>query len=168
MIENNNVFNTYCDSYQLFSMKNITKKEFIQLLNDLSIEFNNYYNTNNYSFSPETLLNGGIIFNNYKQYKLMQMYFINGCNNTSPLYGWMDDNIKNKWITSDEILIKKDKHIYTNLISFCNTPKWTNQELQIFIKCFEHIGLIICYTPSIALLENMNNSTYYLELFYPK
>jgi len=46
---------TYTKCYDLISTKSITKKEFIELCILLSNEFNNYYNTNEYVFTPEAI-----------------------------------------------------------------------------------------------------------------
>ena len=76
---NNEHINTYCNGFQLVAIKNISKKEFIELCNDLQNEFNNYYSTNDYSFSPECITEGGIVFNNFNGdingYKTIRIYF---------------------------------------------------------------------------------------------
>ena len=168
---NNNEINTCCSGFQLLSKKDITKKEFVELCNNLQNEFNKYYNTNDYSFSPECISEGGIIFDNFNTYnngyKTMRIYFTdkkNICREKS-LYGFINKNIKDEWINDDSILIEKNKYLGTYLKSYRNALEWTNEELQIFKKCFENIELIIKKTPTKKELKNYNNSNYYLNLF---
>jgi hypothetical protein len=147
---NNIHINTYCSGFQLYSIKNITRKEFVELCNNLQKEFNNHYNVNDYSFSPECITEGGIIFNNYNNnidgYKTIRLFFTE--NNVidgkrEKLYGFINENIKNEWIMDEGILIEKDRYLGTFLKSFHNAPKWTKEELRIFKYCFNNIGLII-------------------------
>lgn len=76
---NNEHINTYCSGFQLVALKYVTKKKFIMLCYDLQNEFNNYYNVNEYSFSPECISEGGIVFNNFNDningYKTMRIFF---------------------------------------------------------------------------------------------
>jgi len=70
--------NTYCNGFELVSIKNISKKEFVELCNNLQKEFNDYYDSNDYSFSPECITEGGIVFNNFDEedkYKTMRIYY---------------------------------------------------------------------------------------------
>ena len=50
--------------------------------------------------------------------------------------------------------------------SFRNASKWTNDELKIFKKCFDDIGLIIYKLPTKKVLKTYVNPRYYLNLFY--
>jgi hypothetical protein len=141
-----------CEGFILEAVKNISKKEFIELCNNLQNEFNNYYNTDEYSFRPECITEGGIVFNNFNNfdnnintYKSMRIYFVEKSNTSSRkknLYGWINNNIADEWISDESILINKDEYIrtYTKCI---NAPKWDKYELTIFKKCFENIGLFI-------------------------
>ncbi len=167
----NEEVNTYCSGFQLISQKNITKKEFVELCNDLQIEFNNYYNTNDYSFSPECISEGGIIFNNFENrsegYKTMRIYFTdkdNSCRLNS-LYDTINRNIKQEWIKDENILINKNVYLGTYLKSFRNAPPWTNDELKIFIKCFNNIGLVIKKLPTKKDLKKYDKPSYYINLF---
>lgn len=166
---NNEHINTYCNGFQLVAIKNILKKEFVELCNDLQNEFNNYYNTNDYSFSPECITEGGIVFNNFNGdingYKTMRIYFTDKFGGRKNLYGYINNNIKDEWINDESILIDKDKYLGTYLKSFRNAPQWTNDELKIFEKCFNKIGLIINKLPLKKDLKKYDKPTYYLNLF---
>ncbi len=52
---NNEHINTYCNGFELIAIKNISKKEFVELCNNLQKEFNIFYGKNDYSFSPECI-----------------------------------------------------------------------------------------------------------------
>ena len=138
-----------CEGFILEAVKNVSKKEFIELCNNLKNEFNNYYNTDDYSFRPECITEGGIVFNNFNDinsYKSMRIYFVekeyNTFSRTKNLYGWINNHIADEWISDDDILINKDEYIGT--YARCNNaPNWDKYELTIFKKCFENIGLFI-------------------------
>ena len=143
-----------CEGFILEAVKNISKKEFIELCNNLQNEFNNYYNTYDYSFRPECISEGGIVFNNFNNfnndintYKSMRTYFVekNGSHTfcgKKKLYGWINNNIADEWIIDESILINKGEYIGT-YTKCSNAPKWDKYELTIFKKCFENIGLFI-------------------------
>lgn len=143
--------NTYCKGFQLFVNRDITKKEFVSLCDNLQIQFNKYYNTDEYSFRPECITEGGIVFNNFNdrnKYKTMRLYYTDKDNITiSSLYGYINSNIKEEWKDSDDVLIKKDNYLDSCLKSFRNAPKWTNEELLIFRELFESIGLSVKKVP---------------------
>lgn len=162
--------NTYCNGFQLQSTKDISKKEFVELCNNLQTKFNEYYNTTKYIFSPECITEGGIVFNNFNtryEYKSMRMYFTNKQNNCriASLYGFINTNIKEEWVNDENILINNNAYIGTYLKSFDDAPKWTNDELRIFKECFENVGLYIVKLPSKKNLKTLNTPTYYLRLF---
>jgi len=83
----------------------ITKKEFIELCILLSNEFNNYYNTNEYVFTPEAISEGGILFKNFNdgnKYKTMILriildngyYYRNGYSGMESFYTvWINGKI---------------------------------------------------------------------------
>ena len=166
-----NTQKTYCSGFQLVAINNISKKEFVELCNNLQKEFNNFYKSNDYSFSPECISEGGVIFNNFNGdidgYKSMRIFFTDkdGGMKIKSLYGFINNNIKNEWINDQSILIDKNKYLQTFLKSFGNAPKWTNDELKIFKKCFDNIGLVIKKLPTKKELKTYCNSTYYLNLF---
>jgi len=162
--------NTYCSGFILKSIKNISKKEFVLLCHNLQYKFNNYYNTNEYSFSPECITEGGIVFNNFNnetKYKTMRMYFTDekGWTRIKNLYGFINNDIKEEWKNDENILINNNVYIGTYLKSFRDAPKYTNNELKIFKECFENIGLYIEKLPTKKELKRLKNSSYYLDLF---
>jgi hypothetical protein len=57
----------------------------------------------------------------------------------------------------------------TYLKSFRNAPQWSNDELKIFQKCFNNVGLIINKLPSKKIIKyyapNKICYEYYLKLF---
>ena len=161
--------NTNCKGFTIKAFKNITKKEFIELCNNLAHTFNNYYKRTEYSFRPECITEGGIEFDNFHRpnKKTMRMRFIDYENNRMfrgdfRLYGWIFDNIKKVWINDETILINKNEYIDTHLKSFGDAPKWIIQELEIFKDCFQKIGLKIINLP----YEFQNGK--YSELFNEK
>jgi hypothetical protein len=161
--------NTYCSGFILKSNKCISKKEFVELCNSLQQSFNSYYNTNEYSFSPELINEGGIVFDNFNnttEYKSMRIFFTdeNGCRHI-PLYGFINKNTKEEWNCDEDILICNNAYIGTYLKSFNNAPSWTNRELLIFKNCFENIGLFIEKLPTKKDLKGYENPSYYLKLF---
>lgn len=161
--------NTYCGGYQLLAKKNVSKKVFVELCDNLATEFNNYYKTKDYSFSPECISEGGIIFNNFNEhrnaYKSMRIFFYDTKSGYLPLYGFISTHEKEKWIDDDGILIEKNKKLQTTLKSFYNAPPWTNIELKIFLKCFENAGLFLSKKPNKKELKKLDRSMYYLDLF---
>lgn len=164
---NNADINTYCSGFSLIAFKNISKQTFVEMLNDLQNEFNEYYNTNEYSFNPECISEGGIIFNNFnnkEKYKTMRLYFESDRGREN-LYGYISNNIKDKWITDESVLINECDKLGTYLKSFRGAPKWTNDELKIFQKCFGKVGLFIDDLPHEKELKMYDDSTYYLDLF---
>lgn len=93
--------NANCVGFQLFSDKDITKKEFVSLCDNLQIIFNEHYNTTDYSFSPECISEGGIIFNNFNdkdKYKSMRLFYTDKRNimRLDDLYGYINPNIKDE------------------------------------------------------------------------
>jgi hypothetical protein len=175
---NENEINTYCSGFILKSIKDISKKEFVELCYNLQYKFNIYYNTNEYSFSPECITEGGIVFNNFNnetKYKTMRMYFTNEKDGTriKNLYGFINNDIKEEWKNDikeewkndENILINNNVYIGTYLKSFRDAPKYTSDELKIFIECFENIGLYIEKLPTKKELKRLKNYSYYLNLF---
>lgn len=163
------VHNTYCTGFQLEASRDISYSEFVGLCVDLEVKFNKYYNTDDYSFSPECITEGGIVFDNFNDepgYKTMRLYPINHHGGGSGnLYGWIDPNIKYKWASDQGILIEKGKFLGTTLKSFRNVPEWTNAELKIFLECFSSVGLVLKELPKKSILRMLRRSKYYLSLF---
>ncbi len=163
---------TYCGGFELTANKNISKKEFILLCDNLKYKFNEYYDTDEFSFKPEQITEGGIVFENFNTclknaYKTMRIYFIND-GRITPLYGCIPVNVKQEWKDNDDILILQNQRIGTFLKSFGDAPEWTNQELQIFKKCFACVGLTITRLPKKWLKKESYKYKYYNELFHNK
>jgi hypothetical protein len=107
----------------------------------LGQKFNNKYNTDLYSFFPERIAEGGIIWDNYPNkigYKTMCISFNN--------YPWVDKIYENHTI----LVHDQNKHIHRNpsligtfLKTFHGVPIWTPEELELFAECFEEIGIQI-------------------------
>jgi hypothetical protein len=166
-----NYINTYIGGFILLAFKDITKNDMFELCNNLGNRFNSYYNINNYSFSPECITEGGIVFDNFNKidcYKTMRLYPSDKKGNRiRNLYGIIHDNIKEDWVNNTDILIYKNEYINTFLKSFKGAPEWTNEELKIFIDCFQNIDIYIYKLPTKKLLtEKTRRPKYYLDLFY--
>lgn len=145
------VASTYTNGYDLIAIRNISKRDFIKLLDLLKIKFNEFYNDTNYSFAPERISEGGIIFCNFlgqdpglSPYKTMRLYKYFVTSGKESLYDeeWIDDNTIENWRENDEILINRHQELGTFLKSFNGAPIWTIKELNIFEECFNEIGII--------------------------
>lgn len=162
--------NTYCPGFQLQAVSDVTRQDFVKLCDDLQIKFNDYYKTDKYSFSPECITEGGIIFDNFNSfnnYKTMRVFFTDDTNTsrTGKLYGWINEKIKEEWMNDKSILIDKGSYIGTTLKSFGNAPQWTNNELKIFLNCFSNSGIVLANLPKKNLLKRLDNCKYYSSLF---
>jgi hypothetical protein len=158
----------YTKGYDLISTKSITKKGFIELCILLSNEFNNYYNTNEYVLTPEAISEGGILFKNFndgEKYKSMRLrkivnnddYYRNACYGTDSFYKvWINRNELEEWENNEEILCDKDTIITTFLKSSDGTQPYTIEELKIFEKCFNQIGInVISKYPTKKSLKKL-------------
>ena len=138
--------NTYAVRIPIKSLRDITKSEFVKICNELQENFNEHYKTDEYSFKPEQISEGGILFENfsslgYGDYKTMRLYFIDGrCGNES-LYGFIPYKVKELWQDDNDVLIPKGRQLFGLLKSFEGAPVWTVKELEIFKKCFNNYGL---------------------------
>ena len=157
--------NTYVNGFLLYVTKDISKREFIYLCNRIGDRFNDFYNSTEYSFSPELITEGGIIFSNFtgSKYKTMRV-FRNGTGEIS-LYGMIPGNVKEIWINDNSSLISNDTFLGTCLKCQYGTPRWTKHELLIFKECFEEFGIMLAGVPMERDLSRMNESEYYLDLF---
>lgn len=133
---------TYTYGYSLLSTKVIQKKDFVLLCELLATEFNKYYNTNTYSFEPEAISEGGIVFGNFRgdnnnpKFKTMRLHTITELGK----YGWINKNVMEEWKNSEDILCNNNQKIGTTLKAFYGAPLWTINELKMFEKCFNIIG----------------------------
>jgi hypothetical protein len=138
---------TYTKGYDLISTKSITKKEFIELCILLSNECNEYV------FTPETISEGGILFKNFNdgnKYKTMRLhkivdnyyYYRNGYSGMKSFYSFrINGNELEEWKNNEDILCNKDTLITTFLKSFNDVQPYTIEELKLFEKCFNQIGI---------------------------
>lgn len=133
---------TYAYGYRLKANKIICKKDFHNLCNDLTKEFNEFYKTNVYGFKPEAITEGGIVFTNFYDqqktgYKSMRLHTITKVGT----YGMITDNVMEEWKNNEEILCKEGCILGTSLKSLGGASVWTYDELKIFEKCFNKIGI---------------------------
>lgn len=160
---------TYTEGPFFVSSCDITKKNFIKMLDDLAEKFNDHYETDEYRFSPEEISEGGIVFDNFhdkENYKTMRLYFVDtNLKSREKLYGWITENVKTDWADSDEILIPKNKYLGTFLKTFRNAPPWNSDDLKIFMKCFHEYGIKIKSLPHRKDFNGSNKKRYYLKLF---
>lgn len=104
--------NTYQRGLEFKSSKNITKKEFISLCDDLTNEFNKLYNSNEYKLKPEQNSKGGIVFehcDNKDTYKSMRFYFNDAKTGIGLLYGFIPDNVCELWKNDTPLLLPKNR-----------------------------------------------------------
>ena len=165
--------NTYTDGYKLKTTRDVTKREFILLCNMLGDKFNEHYNTTEYVFAPEPVVEGGIIFSNFntpdvaykKTMRLFPETFSPNSYDKGSLYGFIYPNVKETWIYDNSKLIEAGTTLGTCLKSFHNAPAWTKYELMIFKECFSDFGVVITKVPTKTSLKRHSNPKYYLDLF---
>lgn len=150
---------TYIKGYTLIAKQEITKTDFIRFCNLLEDEYNLYYDTNQYSISPyseDKRVDSGIVFNNFKNnentgYKGMSIL---------RLEEYYDENnklvkqFKNIINANTTIVCGKNEILYTILKSFNRAPVYTIEELQLFEKCFNQIGIEV--NSEYPKKENLN------------
>jgi hypothetical protein len=130
---------TYTNGYQLILSEPLTKKKLIQLCHELKRAFNDFYNSTKFSFEPEPITEGGIVFSNYSDpfYKTMRI----SPHNCHGLYGWIPENVMEEWKENNDILQEPNTKLRTYLKSFHGAPLWTVEELKLFEMCFNKIGI---------------------------
>lgn len=138
------MYKTLADGFYVKSTKNISKNDFYILCNDLNNTFNEYYGVTEYSFLPEAISEGGILFKEYpgkvaNAYKSMRI-FIDMCGDDN----WpalSTKSVMDEWKECDDKIISEKRKLRTFLKADQNAPIWTLEELQLFEKCFDKIGL---------------------------
>lgn len=132
-------------SFVLNAQKNITKNDFIELLHNLEQEFNSFYDSAEYSFSPSA--EHGIVFNNFNDrdnYKSLNIWFIDSSDNfIKNVFNEVNENFKNEWKNNEDILIKKNQYIRTKQQRKYHAQKWSKKEFAIFYNAFAKSGLIM-------------------------
>ena len=132
---------TYNSGFTLKSNKNITKRDIIKLCNLLN-------NTEEYknisTFQPEGICGGGIVykFTDNEQQKWYKSVRLNVTDSDAcGVWPWISDDVMNEWNESNDIILDKNKKITIFLKSFYGAPVFTLEELTIFEKYFNQIGL---------------------------
>ena len=157
------VATTYTSGFTLKPTRDITKHDLYNICKDL----NNYFSTD-YSFIPEPITEGGILFektpnkyNTNRAYKSMRFSSGNG-RIRWPLIN--RDNVMNEWKDNQDILFKKymrnnrNTKIRTFLKAFCGAECWTHEQLTIFNRVFEKHGIdCFCDMPTKKSLVEMWN-----------
>ncbi len=124
--------NSYADGFNIYLKNDLTYNELEKICKDLTNVFNKIYKTKEYSFNlggkPET----GIMWTNWPgkikhQEKLLKIY-----NNK----GGFDPNYDKKDIFHSCTTIA----LSTQLRTSDGAPLWTQEEMNLFIKCFGHLG----------------------------
>ena len=129
--------------YTLGTKANFTNHDLLQLCQFLNRKFNDKYETDEYSFLPERITEGGIIWDQYPKkegYKTMRIFFNN--------YPFVDELYKEETILIHDQCRKiptnsKNTALWTRYKAFQGAPLWTQEELILFNECFEEIGLEI-------------------------
>lgn len=146
----NSYINTYTSGYKLKINKDITTNDIAILCEKLTKTFNDHYKTNEYSFVPEKIGGGGILFLHYPN-KTEEEYKSFRFTDSSVKWIWIDedyDNVISNWKKKNVLLRKcfynkyKD-NIYTTLKAFDNAPYWTLEELNLFESCFKEIEITV-------------------------
>ena len=125
--------NTYGNIIAVKALKDTTKNQFVELCDNLQNEFNTYYKTDNYSFKPEQISEGGSIFENFDgikadAYKTMRLYFVDDRCGIEKLYELISSNVKDLWRNDSEVLIPEGPLLQGLLKSFDKAPVWCVKE----------------------------------------
>ncbi len=147
---------TYTTGYSLKSIKNITKNDIITMCNLLNNAMPDY------KFEPEPIIEGGIcykFYNKNKWYKTVRLNFQRGGDGGDWGGSWphINKNVMKEWVNNSDILLPENRKITTFLKSFYGAPSFTTEELKIWEKCFDQIGLIIVGRYPTELIENEQN-----------
>lgn len=128
----------------------ITGQILLDTCHALEKAFNTKHNTDVYKFEPERISEGGIEWINWpgkttEMYKTMRIYFSD--------YPWVDKIEQDPLIVIDQrgsrpygpatCHRKESPWMGTYLKAFHSAPKWTADELDIFIIEFSKIGMVL-------------------------
>lgn len=135
---------TCTDGFFIKSIKNISANDFYLLCHKLEYRFNHHFNTTDFKFVPESISEGGILFENFpnkknNMYKSMRIFIETLTDDHWPA---IHSNILNEWENNNNKIISNKRKIRTFLKAYEGTPPWTIEELQIFEECFKEIGLL--------------------------
>ena len=137
---------TYTSGFTLKPTRDITKNDLYNICYDL----NKYFSTD-YSFIPEPITEGGILFLKHpNKYNTNRAYKSMRFSSQSGRIRWPcidEDNVMNEWKDNNDIIFKKymrndsNTKIGTFLKAFCGADVWTLEELKIFNRVFEKHGI---------------------------
>ena len=139
--------------------KDITKNDFINICNDITIYLNNYYskyyNVNNFVIKamPEQVIEGGILIKHISNiiecnewYKSLRIY---NDNSTYPVINNYDE-ISN-WVNNNDVIYRKNSIVKTSLKSLYSAPRWCKDEIIIILSVFNKHGIL--YNNSFHKIE---------------
>jgi hypothetical protein len=128
---------TYTPGLRLKTKKNITKNDIIIMCNLLNghCEYSNLC-----EFTPEGITEGGILFKfnddfNKNWYKSVRLC-VGGC------WPWVNEHVMTEWSGNNDGILQINTNFTLFLKSFNGAPLFTLNELKIWEKCFNHIGII--------------------------
>ncbi len=137
---------TYCRGLQCKFTKNITKKEYIEICEELNVGFAEKFG-GSYSFQPESITEGGLVMVQFpskdgRMYKTMRHRLV--YNNrlgmrTCISWPWIggDETIE-AWKLDESVLIPSGTESDTFLKAFHGAPCWSIAELilvrEVFLK----------------------------------
>lgn len=134
-MEKERIKSTYTNGITFKTTKSITKKDMITLCDLLKVKFPND------SFEPEAIIEGGIKYkyedNRYKSVRLCAHY-----NSSRGEWPRINDNVMSEWKNNDDIIFPEENTFSTYLKSFHGAPVFTLDELKIWEKCFNEIGIV--------------------------
>lgn len=135
--------NTYTRGYELNFSRLVTTHDFVWLCGLLNKLFNEKFNTNEYCFEPEPITEGGIIFKNWpnktsEQYKSFRF---GPRNDNMGKWPKIEEDVLQKWKTTQPVVVFTGGNTPTTLKAFDTAPSWTIEELKLFEKALETIGV---------------------------
>jgi hypothetical protein len=138
---------TYTSGFNVKCEKNITKDDIVNMCNLLS-NTDKYFNL--CEFKPEGISEGGIIYefkNSYdknshdkKPYKSVRFSLNDGGSRRN--WGWINENVMNEWAENNDIIFNQNDKFTIFLKSLYGAPLFTIDELEIWEKCFNQIGIV--------------------------
>ncbi len=138
-ITTQHIITTYLYNYRLISKINITKNDIIILCNMLDKEFED--ESPKIKFVPEPKTEGGIQFlfeGKEKWYKSIRL----GIKEKSGNWPYIKlSTVFDEWNQNNDVVIYKNNEFQLFFKAFHGAPIFTENELKIFEKCFEKIGL---------------------------
>ena len=111
--------------------RDISRKEYIEICEKISIELKNLYHSDDVMVRPEPITEGGLVITGITGYKTMRHHIILA--NAHNRYHWpyINDDIIEEWKGDDSVLIPGGSSANTCLKAFDNASSWKRAELQI-------------------------------------